>query len=172
MLSHYWKISDKTNINTNVAYQLGQVGNSRLDYIGAGNPDPTYYRNLPSYFTSKYNDDTFAFEGNFPENIRLAGLQKDIFLANKQLNWDDLIYTNLNNGTDGNSTYVVYEDRTDENLLSANTIINSQLADNISFNGGVNFRKSKTENYQKILDLLGGQYLLDTDTFGSNPDQI
>jgi CarboxypepD_reg-like domain len=171
MLSHYWKISDKTNINTNVAYQLGQVGNSRLDYIGAGNPDPTYYRNLPSYFTSKYNDDTFAFEGNSPENIRLAGLQKDIFLANKQLNWDDLIYTNLNNGTDGNSTYIVYEDRTDENLLSANTIINSQLADNISFNGGVNFRKSKTENYQKVLDLLGGQYLLDTDTFGSNPDQ-
>lgn len=171
MLSHYWKVTDKTNINTNVAYQFGNIGNSRLDFIGAGNPDPTYYRNLPSYFTSLYNQDTNAFEGNSPENIRLGGLQRDIFLANKQLNWNSLIYANQNLGGDGNSVYVLYEDRTDDKLLSANTIINSQLAENISFNGGVNFRKLKSANYQNVLDLLGGKYILDIDTFGNTPTQ-
>ena len=50
MLSHYWKISDKTNLNTNVAYQVGHISNTRIDYQYANNPDPTYYKNLPSYF--------------------------------------------------------------------------------------------------------------------------
>lgn len=170
MLSHFWKVTDKTNINTNIAYQFGQIGNSRIDYIGAGNPDPTYYRNLPSYFTSKYNPDTNAFEGNSTENIRLAGLQKDIFLNNKQLDWNGLIYANQHSG-DGHSFYALYEDRTDDKLLSANTIINSQIADNITFNGGVNFKKLKSENFQNMLDLLGGDYLLDTDTFGGTINQ-
>jgi len=48
ILSHDWKISDKSKLNTNVGYQFGKIGNSRLDFNGARNPDPTYYRNLPS----------------------------------------------------------------------------------------------------------------------------
>ena len=32
MLSHYWKITEKTTLNTNVAFQTGKIGNSRLDY--------------------------------------------------------------------------------------------------------------------------------------------
>ena len=46
MLTHYWKLSEKTNLHTNVMHQFGQVGNSRLGYQGADNPDPTYYKNL------------------------------------------------------------------------------------------------------------------------------
>ena len=34
MLNHYWDISEKTSLNTNVAYQFGELGNSRLDYAG------------------------------------------------------------------------------------------------------------------------------------------
>jgi hypothetical protein len=56
MLSHYWKITDKTNLNTNLAYQVGSIGNSRIDNQLANNPDPTYYKNLPSYFK---NDPTY-----------------------------------------------------------------------------------------------------------------
>src|SRR5690606_29023476 len=49
MLNHYWDISDKTQLNTNVGYQFGSIGNSRLGYDNAPNPDPTYYQYLPSY---------------------------------------------------------------------------------------------------------------------------
>ena len=52
MLSHYWKITDRTSLNTNVAFQTGSIGNSRLDFQNANNPDPTYYQNLPSFFYS------------------------------------------------------------------------------------------------------------------------
>lgn len=50
MLNHYWKIDTKTTLNTNIAYQFGKIGNSRLDYQYAPNPDPGYYTKTPNYF--------------------------------------------------------------------------------------------------------------------------
>ena len=50
MLSHYWKLTDRTTLNTNVSLSTRIYANSRIDYQGANNPDPTYYRNLPSYY--------------------------------------------------------------------------------------------------------------------------
>ena len=50
MLNHYWDISEKTKLNTNVGEQFGKIGNSRIDQTGGANPSPAYYQNLPSYF--------------------------------------------------------------------------------------------------------------------------
>src|SRR5690606_16022314 len=55
MLNHYWDISEKTHLNTNVGYQFGKTGNSRLGYDNAPNPDPSYYQKLPSYFLADPN---------------------------------------------------------------------------------------------------------------------
>ena len=74
MLSHFWKINSKTNLNTNVAYQFGAVGNSRVDFQGADNPDPTYYRNLPSYFTSLYENDPATVLLTDPSAYQPGGL--------------------------------------------------------------------------------------------------
>ncbi|MGH2666548.1 carboxypeptidase-like regulatory domain-containing protein [Flavobacterium sp.] len=165
MLSHYWKITDRTNLNTNVTYQFGKIGNSRIDYQSQPNPDPTYYRNLPSYFTSLYDADTNEYVGDSPEN--LAGAANAKFLTNRQLNWSEM--ADLNNG--GRSYYALYEDRTDDKLFTANSVLNSQLADNISLNAGGTFRKLKSENFQEMLDLLGGAYFTDVDNYGLTDTQ-
>jgi hypothetical protein len=179
MLSHYWKISDNANLNTNVAYQFGKIGNSRLDYQGVDNPDPTYYRNLPSYFTSLYDDGVFV--GNTPGNIEAA--ENAAFFTVRQIDWEgpDGIYATNLRSSDGSSKYVLYEDRTDDKTFTANTILNAQLAGNINLNAGVSFRRLKSHNFQYLLDLLGGQYYRDIDNFfqGSqqqsdlnNPDRL
>lgn len=171
MLTHYWKISDKTNLNTTVSHQFGKIGNSRIDYQGANNPDPTYYRNLPSFYTSTYNPDDYTdFQGNSPANIALGQQAAASFLANRQINWNQLYQTNLGT-SDGHSAYILYEDRTDDKTWTANSYINSQLADNISMNGGVTFRKVKSHNFANLLDLLGGQYYEDYDNFQTGSEQ-
>ena len=48
MLNHYWDISDKTTLNTNVA-SFGELGNSRLDYAG-GVTISAYYQDLQVTF--------------------------------------------------------------------------------------------------------------------------
>lgn len=169
MLEHFWNISDKTKLNTTVSYQFGQIGNSRLDFQGVTNPDPVYYQNLPSFFTSTYDEDTNVFEGNSPQNILEANRARNSFIANPQLNWAQIYAYNKTNL--GNSLVVLYEDRTDDKLLAANTVLTSRLADNIMLNAGATFKKLKSHNFQNLVDLLGGKYYNDVDLFGDNSNQ-
>jgi hypothetical protein len=155
MLSHYWKISDKTTLNTNVAYQTGSIGNSRLDFQTANNPDPTYYKNLPSYFSNL---------GDTAGAVAAQGY----FTNNSQINWNNMYYANLNSSvTPGKSLYALYEDRTDDKQITANSILFSDLSDNVKLNAGASFKKLKSHNFQNMLDLLGGQYFEDIDPFFS-----
>ncbi|WP_293875564.1 carboxypeptidase-like regulatory domain-containing protein [Flavobacterium sp.] len=165
ILSHYWKVTSKTNLNTNVSYQFGKIGNSRLTFQGADNPDPTYYKNLPSYETSLYDTN-----GNYTPDFTEAGLKKAAFLADGQLNWDGLVYANQHS-IDGHSYYTLYEDRTDDKQFTANTILNTQLSDHIVLNAGATYRNLNSHNYQKMIDLLGGSYFKDVTLFGVGYNQ-
>jgi CarboxypepD_reg-like domain len=173
ILTHYWKLSDKTNLNTSIAHQFGKIGNSRIENQGADNPDPTYYRNLPSYYTSAYNPDDYTdFQGDDPLNVANGITAASTFLANRQINWNTLYEANKANSLiNEGSAYILYEDRTDDKVWTANTILNSQLADNINMNGAVTFRKLKSHNFANVLDLLGGQYYADYDNFQSGSEQ-
>ena len=166
ILSDYWKVTPKTNLTTTVAYQFGKIGNSRLTYQGADNPDPTYYKSLPSYETSLYDANGNYTAPNFDE----VAAVKTSFLNNSQLNWNQLIYANQHSG-DGHSYYTLYEDRTDDKLFTANSILSSQLADNIVLNAGATYRHLKSHNFQNMLDLLGGSYFNDVTLFGVGYNQ-
>ena len=169
MLSHFWKISDKTNLHTNLSYQTGFIGNSRLDFQLANNPDPTYYKNLPSYYL---NDSSYSVPTYGPDNVTIIGYTNPTaaaaatnFIGDGQLNWRNLYYTNqiINGGQ--RSAYVLYEDRVQDNQWSGSSYLNSSIASNIVLNAGVSFRKLKSNNFQKLIDLLGGSYFNDIDPF-------
>jgi hypothetical protein len=171
MLSHFWKINSKTNLNTNVAYQTGFVGNSRLDFQLANNPDPTYYKNLPSYYL---NDQSYYVPTFASDNVTIIGYTNPAatqaqtnFVNDGQIDWENIYYTNkiVNGGQ--KSAYVLYEDRVEDKQWSANSYLNSSIADNIIMNAGVNFKKLKSKNFQKLIDLLGGTYFSDIDPFFS-----
>lgn len=172
MLNHFWKPSGKTVFNSNIAYQFGKIGNSRLDYggsrlylgddgeqifLGGGsNPDPAYYQKLPSYF--------LRFEDS--PNYRGAYLAQQEFLEDGQIDWPALYSANLiSTAAGGNSVYMLYEDRNDDRQITANSILQSQINPNILLNASLNFRSLKSENFAQVLDLLGGNAFLDVDSF-------
>jgi len=174
MLNHYWKLSPKTTLNTNAAYQFGEIGNSRLDnngvskienidgtfsYEGGGaNPSPVYYQKLPSYFLRE-----------FPEDPGIAFGAQQAFLNDGQINWNSLYQANISNAVTGkNAIYALTEDRNDDQQLSFNSILTSELSDNIQLNASVNYRKLKSENFGAIVDLLGGNGYLDVDGFADD----
>ncbi|HQK40073.1 MAG TPA: carboxypeptidase regulatory-like domain-containing protein [Flavobacterium alvei] len=167
-LSHYWKFNTNTRLNTNVSYQFGQIGNSRIDYQKADNPDPNYYKKLPSYYTTLY---TYSNDvATYTPDYAAAEEAKANFLAQPQMDWTAMYRMNNENITNG-SRYVLYEDRTDDKTLVANTILSSQLADNIVMNAGGSFTKSKSSNFKNLIDLLGGTHFNDINTFGSTEDE-
>lgn len=169
MLNHYFKIDDKTNLNSSVMYQFGKVENSNIDYQNADSPDPVYYKKMPSYFSSLYAKDKGEFSGEFTPDYENADKNRIAFLANPQIDWDAMYLANQKPTQNGyepaKSHYVLYEDRTDDKTLAVNSNLNIQITPNISFDGGFTFRKLKSHNFQYLLDLLGGEYFEDIDPF-------
>jgi len=172
MLNHYWDLNSKTTINTNVAYQFGSLGNSRLDYNGTdlvngfpegggANPSPTYYQKLPSYALR-----------NFPDNPEIAfGLQQQ-FLNEGQIDWQSMYEANTYNAQNGgNAIYALYEDRADDNQLTINSILNTEINENIIINAAVNYKHLKSENFAEVIDLLGAGSYLDIDGFATTIDE-
>lgn len=166
MLNHYWDITPKTTLNTNVGYQFGKLSNSRLDNNGTdlvngfpegggANPSPAYYQKLPSYFESR-NDLENAY-----------GALKE-FQDNGQLDWNALYEANISNTQrGGNAVYALYEDRVDDTQLTLNTILNSELNDHVMLSAAINYQALKSENYAQVLDLLGASTYLDIDQFAT-----
>ncbi|MGO4772906.1 carboxypeptidase-like regulatory domain-containing protein [Flavobacterium sp. W22_SRS_FK3] len=175
MLNHYFKINDRANLTSAVMYQFGKVGNSNFDYQNTDSPDPTYYRKLPSYFSSLYAADNGEFSGEFTPDYENAEKSKTLFLGNSQINWEAIYKANqrptfnaeglITGYEPEKSHYVIYEDRTDDKTLAFNSNLNTQLTENIFFSGGILFKNLKSNNFQNLLDLLGGIYFEDIDSF-------
>ncbi|CAM3580418.1 TonB-dependent receptor [Flavobacterium chungbukense] len=169
IVNHYFKIDAKTNLNSSVMYQFGKVGNSTIDYQNADSPDPVYYKKMPSYFSSLYEKDKGEFSGEFTPDYENAEKNRISFLANPQIDWNELYFANQKLGQNGfepaKSHYVLYEDRTDDRTFAINSNLNTEITPNISFDGGFTFRKLKSHNFQYLLDLLGGAYFEDIDAF-------
>lgn len=178
MLNHFWDISDKTSLNTNVSYQFGELGDTRIDnggtrlftfngqnsYIGgANNPDPTYYQRLPSYFLRDPNPTAFDYEQ--------AYLAREKFQNDGQLDWNALYSANATVGAQGgNSIYAIQEDRVDDKDFTVNTIFDSEISGNININGNLSYKRLKSENFANLKDLLGGSGFLDVDFFAEETD--
>tara|TARA_R110002012_G_scaffold312248_1_gene522527 strand:+ start:77547 stop:80294 length:2748 start_codon:yes stop_codon:yes gene_type:complete len=169
MLNHYWDINSKTTLNTNVGYQYGKIGNSRLDFGGGANPSPAYYQNLPSYFLADTDGPDYAG----------AYIAEQNFMNDGQIDWERILDANVTNNSVGESgAYVLYEDRTDDRQFSANTIFNTEINENIVFNAAVNYKNLKSKNFGEIIDLLGSTGYLNVDAFdgfqfdNQNPDRI
>jgi hypothetical protein len=167
MLNHFWDISSKIRLNTNVAYQFGEIANTRIDnngnrldssnstsYGGARNPTPEYYQNLPSYHLEDPNPTAYDYQ--------LAFAAQQDFVNDGQLDWNELYGANVRNGY---AVYALQSDVIHDKQLSINSILDAELADNIRLNANISYRSLNSENFARMEDLLGGSGYLDVDAF-------
>src|SRR5690606_22835124 len=119
--------------------------NSRLGFNGANNPDPTYYRNLPSYELNLHN--TLGEVPIWTPNIERAEQNRKDFLENPQINWERMY---LQNRIAGRSVYALYADVMQDRLLTASTLFNRQICNVAVFNAGLTYRKLLLENFQEM----------------------
>jgi hypothetical protein len=157
MLTHFYN-KQNTTLKTTLAYQFGKVTNSRLGYFNAQNPDPTYWRYLPSNYL------------RFSDNLDYgnAYLAEQQFLQNGQIDWNNMYQMNANNGS---SLYYLYEDRVDDSQISFNTNLSLKLTKNLNLNTGINFKSLTSQNYGNMVDLLGGEGFVDLDQYAEGEAQ-
>ncbi len=168
MLSHYWTIDDKSKLQSSMFYSFGKNGYTMLNWYDANDPNPNYYRYLPSYWlnTNKTLYDEYT---NLWQNDE----------AGRQIKWDNLYFANSKNlytvhsvdGITGNdvtgnrSKYIVEETRNFHNHWGIASAYSNVLSDKFKIDAGLNASIYKN-NYFKVLDdLLGGDFWVDVDQF-------
>jgi hypothetical protein len=167
ILTHDWKISDKTTLVTAASVTVGNRSTTGLDWYNAADPRPDYYRYLPSY----------QLDPVYAEQVR----QELMTNVNKrQINWDALYQTNyassdvvhnangiLGNDVSGRRSRYIVEDRIiNTTKYNFNSTLNSTVTENIIFTAGITYQSQKNHYYKKVDDLLGGDFYVDVNQFG------
>ncbi|WP_339836290.1 TonB-dependent receptor [uncultured Maribacter sp.] len=149
-------------INGGLAYQTGIYKRSRLGYFNAPNPDPTYYRYLPSFYLNS----------PIGANFESAVLAEEGFTENSQLNWNNIYKANTSLSQAGKAAYVLYDDTTKDNQFTARINSNIDIDSHLRIDFGLTFKKLSSKNYAKIDDLLGAEFHYDIDTFSETLNDI
>ena len=161
MLNHYYT-SNTLRLNTGIAYQTGTRSRSRLGYFNATNPDPTYFRYLPSFYINNPIGADFT-------NAALARVG---FLNNPQINWATLYTANTNPENLGKAAYILHDDATDDTLTSLFGNASIGLGNSLKLNAAILFRSLNSKNYAEIIDLLGAEFHEDIDSFSNTRNDI
>lgn len=156
VLSHIWKINDKTDLTTGIGTHYGRYGGTALNWYNGPDPRPDYYRYLPSYYAD--SEDIF---NQYTESWR----SKDKSVT--QINWDDLYHINELAAMQGQKSaiYMVEERRSDLFETSLNSVLNTVIGKNQKLTAGIGLRHSRSKQYKTVDDLLGAEYVLDIDKF-------
>ena len=144
-LEHFWKIGKKSNLNTTISYQQGSDARSRLDWFHAADPNPTYYRKLPSY------------------GIYTA----EEFKANSQIDWTAMYQAN-NGNLDTGAVYSVIEDVNKDKTYNIVSHFDTRFQDNWKFNANFNYQRVESDNFRRVKDLLGAKYAKNLDAYNED----
>ncbi len=156
MLNYYYK-SENFGLSSGVSYQFGENSRSRLGYFNAPNPDPTYYRYLPSFYINS----------PIGANFSSANSAREGFLTNSQLNWGKLYEANKDK-----ASYLLYDDIAFDKQFSFNTIGNLKINDKAKVDFGITYKRLNSDNYAKIQDLLGAEFHEDIDPFSDTYNDL
>lgn len=151
MLTDYLKIGKNSNWINTVSYQIGSDARSRLDWFHASDPNPTYYRKLPSY----------------------GLLTADEFRAQSQIDWNALYQANyLNNqnmdGSKRGAVYSVVEDVNKDKTFNFASHFDTRLKENWKLNVNFNYQNLRSDNFRRVKDLLGAEYAYNLNAFNGD----
>ena len=173
MLTYNWDITDRTRLSASTSLRFGYNGYSALTWKDGVDPRPDYYRNLPSYYIFK------MVQGETPESdmswVEAAEQARQNWTG--RMEWDRFYQENYVNTPDPTTAEGKYAgDRRPSNVM-----VEERHTDQLDYNfvanlshtfrngsqlmGGVKLRINRTEYYDEVKDLLGGDYWYDIDKF-------
>jgi hypothetical protein len=177
MLDYSNRISNKLRVQTALSYRFGKNGYTALDWYDAPDPRPDYYRYLPSFF---YDPNNPGIGGNPQKREEVMRGWKN-YDHIRHINWDGLYNVNYNNRVSMDSVtingkwgridnelrskYAIQNRRQDQHDINFGTTVNSIVTDFLKVNGGVSYRWNRTEYFNEMYDLLGGDFWIDIDQF-------
>ena len=175
-----WNINDKSKLTTSLFGRYSMYKSTKLNYNNADNPQPNYWKNLPSsYYDVWYNDmESYITDqayNDWKDSYNYWRASK----ANRQINWDRLYASNQNINAVGKDAMYYVEAKHNNNLtVSLASTYNHQIDAKKSFNLGFVAATNKGMHYVTMEDLLGANtfhnintYAI-SDIYNANSDEV
>ncbi|MDO4789462.1 MAG: TonB-dependent receptor [Porphyromonas sp.] len=151
-LSHDWKISPTSALSSTLWYRDGGSTVSELKWR-TDNPYPDFFGLFP------------PFSANPPDKHRMF------------VNFDEMRHRNMNPvgetpkdeagnpvASGNRAEYIVAGRSRTQRELALSSVINTSLSNTLRLDGGVSVSGNRSRYYNRILDLLGGDYWYDVDS--------
>lgn len=172
MLNYNFDISDRTKLSAAASFRFGQNGYSALTWMDGQDPRPDYYRYLPSFYLNRsYRTDPSlevdpTTQMTYNQLALLTAQEWQTDPAKSRIKFDEMYRENYNRNKQGESAnYMIEERHTDQRDFNFVVNFSHSFRNTMKIRGGLAARINRTEYYNEVKDLLGGEYWLDIDKF-------
>jgi hypothetical protein len=151
-----WTMNDRNKLTTSLFGKYAMYKSTKLNYNGVENPQPDYYKKLPSNYydvweTTGSNRTAQAYQNFLAAVDYLSGSK-----AARQIDFDRLIYANHQANEQGtDALYYIQARHSNVFNLTLSTNFTSQLTDKSVLNLGAFGMHNVGYHYQTMDDMLG-----------------
>lgn len=164
LMTWEWKINDNAKLTTTLGGRYSMYKSAKLNYNNAENPQPDYWKTLPSSFYDVDNPSV-----NKPQDFQNWNTAYNYLTAseaNRQINWDKLYYSNAQANKQGiDALYYMQAKRNDALTLNLNSVLNLVLDPYKNFNIGFGAGANRGRHYQTMEDMLGANTYHNINTY-------
>ena len=167
LLTWDWNINETMKLTTAFSGKYSMYKSTKLNYNSSENPQPDYWKNMPSSFYDVWGDgdpedrteEAFA-------NWQTAYNYFSSSEANRQINWDRLYAANRNVSAQGaDAMYYIQAKNNDQLAFNLSSSLKTDLTKNTSLDLGFMLSTTKGMHYQTMEDLLGASVYHNINTY-------
>ena len=152
-----WNINDKLKLTTSVYGKYSMYKSTKLNYNNAENPQPDYWKNMPSanfYVWGDFKNGNNTYNWDIWNNsVQYWQASKD----NRQINWDQLYYANQQAAKNGQETMYYLQAKHSDNLtFNLSSTLTAKVTKNSTLSSGLLLGTNSNRHYQTMDDMLGG----------------
>lgn len=152
-----WDINHDMKLTTSLFGKYSMYKSTKLNYNNAENPQPNYWKNLPSSYYDVWDETNATYRTELALND--WNTARDFWLAskeNRQINWDRLYWSNKNaSATGADALYYVQAKHNDNLTFNLSSTFTERMKNNKTWNIGGNIATNVGRHYQTMEDMLG-----------------
>ncbi|UKK75686.1 TonB-dependent receptor [Segatella bryantii] len=153
ILTWDWNIDNNTKLVTSLFGKYSMYKGTRLNYNNSENPQPDYWKALPSSYYDVWGGNNIGNDYNqWLSAYNFFTLSK----ANRQINWDKLYYANQSAAATGQDALYYVEAKHNDafNMTLASTLTKHDTKHSV-WNLGIIGQTNNDRHYKTMDDLLG-----------------
>ncbi|MCI6197771.1 MAG: TonB-dependent receptor [Prevotella sp.] len=157
LLTWDWKINDDMKLTTSLTGKYSMYKSTKLNYNNSDNPQPDYWKVLPSSYFNVWNEDDNSYR---TESAWDAWNNAYNWLSsskvNRQIDFDRLYAANVSASQQGaDAMYYIQAKHNDQLDFKLSSTLDMKLDDRQKLVMGMNLGTTKGMHYQTMDDMLG-----------------